>query len=116
MFLKLKSTVHVPQIELNFPFVFQKFHLNLFQTDAETGEHLSFAELRRRAFTLARELHEVHGVDRGDVVLVFAPNSIHYPVVFLAAALLGASMTGVNPEFTAGECRFIKILKNNQRK
>ncbi|CAD5228782.1 unnamed protein product [Bursaphelenchus okinawaensis] len=82
------------------------FGEDIAMTDAETGETLSFKELRRRVFILAKELHEVYNVDKGDIVIGFTPNSIHYPIFFLAAALLGASLTGVNPEFNSDELGF----------
>ncbi|KAI6222545.1 4-coumarate--CoA ligase 2 [Aphelenchoides besseyi] len=81
-------------------------------TDAETGESITYTEVRRRVFGLAKHLKEKHQVDKGDIVLCFMPNSVHYPIVFLAAALLGATQTGVNPEFTSNELSdYIKKTK-----
>lgn len=58
--------------------------------------------MRRRSYILAKFLRDEHHVGKkGDILLCYMPNSIHYPIVFLAGALLGASQTGINPEFTS---------------
>ncbi|KAH7690447.1 Acyl-CoA synthetase protein [Dioscorea alata] len=71
--------------------------------DSDTGETLSFSDLLslipRAALGLSRRL----GVTRNSVVLIFAPNSIDFPVCFLAITALGAIATTVNPLYTIPE-------------
>lgn len=43
------------------------------------------------------------GIEKGDVELIFAPNSIHFPLCFLAIVALGAVATTVNPLYTTAE-------------
>lgn len=43
------------------------------------------------------------GIKKGDVVLIFSPNSIYFPVCFLAMVALGAVATTVNPLYTTAE-------------
>ncbi|KAG9443136.1 hypothetical protein H6P81_018990 [Aristolochia fimbriata] len=70
--------------------------------DAATGRRLTFAQLWTAVDALAVSLH-IRGVRKGDVVLVLSPNSIYFPVIFLAAISLGAVLTTTNPLNTAGE-------------
>ncbi|CAL9776383.1 unnamed protein product [Musa acuminata subsp. burmannicoides] len=71
--------------------------------DADTGDALSFADLRSSVLSAAASLSSLFGLRKGDVVLIFAPNSVHFPVAFLAALSLGAIATTVNPLYTVPE-------------
>ncbi|KAJ7295283.1 hypothetical protein O6H91_Y200900 [Diphasiastrum complanatum] len=70
--------------------------------DAITGQSLTFSELKRNANSLAAGLAQL-GVSRGHVVLILSPNSIHFPVILLAVASIGAILTTVNPLYTSRE-------------
>ena len=70
--------------------------------DDETGEQVSFAELDLRVRKAAAAFAGL-GVAPGDVVAIFAPNSIEYPVAFLGAAAIGAAVTTLNPTYTPRE-------------
>lgn len=54
------------------------------------------------AGSLAHSLSRL-GIKKGDVVLIFAPNSTYYPVCFLAVAAIGAIVTTCNPVYTVFE-------------
>lgn len=71
--------------------------------DADTGDALSFADLRSSVLSAAAGLSSLFGLRKGDVVLIFAPNSVHFPIAFLAALSLGAIATTVNPLYTVPE-------------
>ncbi|XP_020216995.1 4-coumarate--CoA ligase-like 5 [Cajanus cajan] len=70
--------------------------------DAATGQTLTYAQLWRAVEGLATSLSSM-GIRKGDVVLILSPNSIHFPVVCLAAMSLGAVITTTNPLNTARE-------------
>uniref|UniRef100_A0A7N0SVC3 AMP-dependent synthetase/ligase domain-containing protein n=1 Tax=Kalanchoe fedtschenkoi TaxID=63787 RepID=A0A7N0SVC3_KALFE len=70
--------------------------------DADSLETLTFAQLKSTVATLAHALRRI-GVLKGHVVLILAPNSIRFPVCFLAVLALGAVATTVNPVYTVGE-------------
>lgn len=63
--------------------------------DALTGRQLTYRELRESIDRAAAGLHE-HGVRQGDVVAIYAPNSIEYVIDFHAIASLGAIVSTVN--------------------
>jgi 4-coumarate--CoA ligase len=65
--------------------------------DAATGEAVSRAGLRRLVSALAAGLLRRHGLRAGDVVLVALPNSVAFPVAFLAVLAAGGVATTMNP-------------------
>ncbi|KAL6202956.1 hypothetical protein ACLB2K_026660 [Fragaria x ananassa] len=70
--------------------------------DAESSESLSFSQLKSMVIKVAHGL--VHlGVKKNDVVLIFAPNSIQFPVCFLGIIAIGAIATTSNPLYTVSE-------------
>jgi len=78
---------------------------------APTGETLTFAELasliRRAAGGLA-----ARGFAKGDVMAIYSPNTLHYPVAFHGVAHAGGVNTTVNPMYTAEELS--KQLKDSK--
>ena len=63
---------------------------------------LTYAELDAQADKLARSLVGA-GVERGDVVSAYLPNSIDYVVVVLAVARSGAIFSPINPRYKVFE-------------
>ncbi|XP_059427900.1 probable CoA ligase CCL10 [Corylus avellana] len=70
--------------------------------DADTGETLTFHQLKLHVSKLAHSLLQL-SIDKHDVVLIIAPNSIYFPVCFLAVAALGAVVSTCNPSYTISE-------------
>ncbi|XP_023526195.1 4-coumarate--CoA ligase-like 7 [Cucurbita pepo subsp. pepo] len=71
-------------------------------TDADSGESLTFRQLQIQVSQLAHAFIHL-GIRKGDVVLIFAPNSIHFPVCFFAIVAIGAIATTCNPAYTFAE-------------
>lgn len=71
--------------------------------DADTGRTLTFAELKSEVSKLAHGLMHQLGIGKNDVVLIFSPNSIQFPVCFLGIIATGAIVTTVNPMYTVPE-------------
>lgn len=63
---------------------------------------LSYAELDHQADALASAM-VLHGVQRGEVVCAYLPNSIDYVTVVLAVARSGAIFSPINPRYKAFE-------------
>ncbi|CAK8571636.1 unnamed protein product [Lathyrus sativus] len=70
--------------------------------DAQTDDSLTFRQLKAQVTALSRSLLRL-GIQKGDVVLLFAPNSIRFPVCFLAIAVIGAIATTCSPLYTVPE-------------
>ena len=62
----------------------------------EDDVELTFTELGRRAHAVANWLAD-HGIGRGDVVAVHAPNCRQYPAVYYGILLAGATFSPTNP-------------------
>jgi acyl-CoA synthetase (AMP-forming)/AMP-acid ligase II len=70
--------------------------------DALTGRQVTYGELRDAINRAAAGLSS-HGVRQGDVVAIYAPNSIEYVIAFHAIATLGATVSTVNPLYLTEE-------------
>ncbi|KAI0634243.1 amp dependent CoA ligase [Trametes polyzona] len=71
--------------------------------DEITGREVGSDEIRARTFGLANALKLRWNIGEDDVVAIFGPNHIDYPVAIWAAHRLGAIVTGANPAYTAEE-------------
>ncbi|MEU9130454.1 4-coumarate--CoA ligase family protein [Kitasatospora sp. NPDC048540] len=70
--------------------------------DGITGRSVSYAELDAATRRTAAGLAEA-GVRKGDVVALYSPNTIAYPVAFFGATRAGATVTTVSSMTTAQE-------------
>eukprot|EP01018_Ginkgo_biloba_P033589 Gb_14620 [translate_table: standard] len=70
--------------------------------DADSLERLNFREFKEKVNQVGSGLNQV-GINKGDVVLVYAPNSIYFIICFYGIVSLGAVATTVNPLYTTME-------------
>jgi len=70
--------------------------------DADSGEKLSFREFKDKVSVVGSGLSQL-GIRKGDVVLLFSPNSIYSPLCFFGIVSIGAVATTVNQLYTAME-------------
>ncbi|KAI0325523.1 amp dependent CoA ligase [Cubamyces sp. BRFM 1775] len=71
-----------------------------------TGREVGSDELRARTFGLANALKIRWNIGEDDVVGIFGPNHIDYPVAIWAVHRLGGIVTGANPTYTADELTY----------
>ncbi|KAE8666259.1 4-coumarate--CoA ligase-like 1 [Hibiscus syriacus] len=71
--------------------------------DADSDHTITFHQLKDHVSALAYGLRHRFHVDKNDVVLIVASNSIRFPVSFLAIVSIGAIATTANPSFTFDE-------------
>ncbi|CCM05467.1 uncharacterized protein FIBRA_07688 [Fibroporia radiculosa] len=72
----------------------------------DTGRPVGFQELRARTDGLARALRSRWNIGEDDVVCIFGPNHVDYPVAVWAVHRLGATVTAANPSYTAEELEY----------
>lgn len=72
--------------------------------DSDSGQTLTFSLLKSTVAKLSHGLTQL-GIRKGHVVLMFAPNSIHYPATFLSIIATGAIATTVNPIYAVSEIK-----------
>eukprot|EP01018_Ginkgo_biloba_P019716 Gb_21821 [translate_table: standard] len=70
--------------------------------DSTTGNKITYSELWLGVKSIATGLADL-GVQKGDVVLLLSPNSIHFPVISMAIMSIGAIVTTTNPLNTTAE-------------
>ncbi|GAB4842918.1 Probable CoA ligase ccl7 [Ancistrocladus abbreviatus] len=71
--------------------------------DSHSGETLSFTQFKTMVAKVSHGLISQFGIQKGDVVLIFAPNSVQFPLCFLGIVATGAIATTVNPSYTVSE-------------
>lgn len=64
---------------------------------------VSFRQLFNLIGRVAQSLVHRHGLKRGEVVALYAHNSLEYPVLFHAVGLVGGIITTINPAYTIRE-------------
>ncbi|TBU63558.1 amp dependent CoA ligase [Dichomitus squalens] len=74
--------------------------------DELSGREVFSDELRARTFGLANALKLRWHIGDNDVVCIFGPNHIDYPVAIWAVHRLGAIVSGANPAYTAEELEY----------
>ncbi|GLT80768.1 hypothetical protein SLA2020_521910 [Shorea laevis] len=70
--------------------------------DADAGESLSFSQMKSITIKLSHAFLHL-GIKKNEVVLIFAPNSIQFPLCFFAITAIGAIATTANPIYTSNE-------------
>ncbi|KAJ0800960.1 putative AMP-dependent synthetase/ligase, ANL domain-containing protein [Helianthus annuus] len=71
--------------------------------DPYTHKTITFFQLKQHITQLAHVLHHSFNISKYDVVLIFSPNSLLFPVAFLAVTSIGAIVTTANPLYTVTE-------------
>ncbi len=75
--------------------------------DAQTGEVLSFADLKTLATYLSTGIARSYGIHEGTHVAIFCSNSTWYPILTYSAVRLGAIVTASSPEYGVEEMAYI---------
>src|SRR5215207_5121349 len=70
--------------------------------DGITGKEITYAQLDAMSRRMAAAFAEL-GVQHGDTIALYSPNTIIYPVVFYGATRAGATVTTVNALYNAAE-------------
>jgi acyl-CoA synthetase (AMP-forming)/AMP-acid ligase II len=71
--------------------------------DGPSGRTLTYTDLARTIPVCAGGLAE-RGLEPGDVFAIYSPNLPEYAIAFFGAAMAGATITTINPLYTADEC------------
>ncbi|KAK3031965.1 hypothetical protein RJ639_036900 [Escallonia herrerae] len=70
--------------------------------DADTHQTMTFREFEATVSKFSHALLQL-GIKKNDVVLIYAPNSIQFPLCFFGVIAAGAIATTVNPVYTVHE-------------
>ncbi|OMP02475.1 AMP-dependent synthetase/ligase [Corchorus olitorius] len=70
--------------------------------DADSNEILTFSQFKSTVIKLSHAFLNL-GINKKDRVLIFAPNSVQFPLCFFAVTAIGAIATTANPIYTVNE-------------
>ncbi len=73
--------------------------------DGLTGRTITYRELADSISKVAAGL-AARGFSKGDVVAIYSPNCLEYPIAFQALASLGGVSSTANPSYTASELAY----------
>ncbi|XP_071719369.1 probable CoA ligase CCL7 [Rutidosis leptorrhynchoides] len=71
--------------------------------DPKSNQTLTFTQLKNSITHFAHTLHYQFNITKNDVVFIFSPNSILFPIAFFAVTSIGAVATTANPLYTVAE-------------
>ncbi|KAD5803131.1 hypothetical protein E3N88_14491 [Mikania micrantha] len=71
--------------------------------DPYSHKLITFSQLKQQISDLAIVLHHTFNISKNDVVLIFSPNSVLFPIAFFALTSIGAIVTVANPLYTVNE-------------
>lgn len=74
--------------------------------DGHSGETYTYGQVASLIRRTASALHLYHGLRKGDVLAIYSPNHIQYPVLYHAVAILGGTVCTINPAYTAHEVEY----------
>ncbi|KAH6760898.1 AMP-dependent synthetase and ligase family protein [Perilla frutescens var. hirtella] len=78
-------------------FIFSHKHNGIHAlVDSASGLSVPYSKLLPLVKSMAAGLHRL-GVKQGDVILILLPNSVCFPLIFLGALSIGATVTPMNP-------------------
>ncbi|XP_046377038.2 4-coumarate--CoA ligase 1-like [Haliotis rufescens] len=98
--------IHLPCVSLG-TFMTERFDQHgdrVAMVNSNTGHVMSYRQLSSTIRRLARGLSNL-GFKRGDVLCIFSPNVIEYPIVFYAVASLGGVLQATNPLYNGDELK-----------
>ncbi|EPT02028.1 hypothetical protein FOMPIDRAFT_1144338 [Fomitopsis schrenkii] len=79
---------------------------NPWMIEDATGRRIGYGEVRSRTYGLANAISSRWHIVEDDVVCIYSPNHVDYPTAVWATHRLGATVTGANPAYTAGELQY----------
>jgi len=68
-------------------------------TNAITKEHLSFADIKAHSTHLSTALRLNYGLQEGETVSLFSPNTVWYPVAMFGTLRAGGVVSGASPAY-----------------
>ncbi|CAG8494782.1 25004_t:CDS:10 [Dentiscutata erythropus] len=74
--------------------------------DGITGKSITYGEFKHESKKFAAGLQDKLDFKRGDVLAIFSPNQVDYPIVLLGAIAAGGKVTTANPKYKVTELSY----------
>lgn len=68
-------------------------------TNAITKEHLSYTDIKTLSTHLSTALRKKYGLQEGETVSLFSPNTVWYPVAMFGTLRAGGVVSGASPAY-----------------
>ncbi|KAF0476705.1 acetyl-CoA synthetase-like protein [Gigaspora margarita] len=78
----------------------------LIYLDGNTSKGYTFGELKSGSKRFAAGLRDKVGFKRGDVLGIYSPNQVDYPMVLLGTIAAGGKVTPIDPTYVASELSY----------
>mgnify|MGYP003629474259 CR=1 FL=1 len=75
-------------------------------SNAITKERVPYIEVKAHTTNLSTALVKHYGLQKGDVVALFSPNTIWYPVAMLSVNRVGGIISGASPAYNVEEMTY----------
>ncbi|KAI2791913.1 hypothetical protein POX_b01942 [Penicillium oxalicum] len=75
-------------------------------TNAATNERIAYDQVKDYAVKISTALEQKFGISKGDVVALFSPNTVWYPVAMFATNRIGGIVSGASPAYNVEEMTF----------
>ncbi|KAK5084649.1 hypothetical protein LTR05_005727 [Lithohypha guttulata] len=75
-------------------------------TNAVTKEHLSYADIKTHSTHLSTVLRKNYGLQEGETVSLFSPNTVWYPVAMFGTLRAGGVVSGASPAYGIDEMTY----------
>ena len=75
-------------------------------TDARTKDRISLVDMKVHTINLSTALVKNYGLEPGDTVALFSPNTIWYPVAMHSITRVAGIMSGASPAYTVEEMTY----------
>ncbi|KAH7384722.1 hypothetical protein BKA64DRAFT_147548 [Cadophora sp. MPI-SDFR-AT-0126] len=75
-------------------------------SNAITKERIPYTDIKAHTCHLSTALVKHYGLQKGDVVALFSPNTIWYPVAMLSVNRVGAIVSGASPAYNVEEMTY----------
>ncbi|KAG2184665.1 hypothetical protein INT43_000578 [Umbelopsis isabellina] len=109
IFKSPRDPIDIPDLDL-YTFLFSENEFNKHAypdkkvlVDAGTGKSITYRELREQSAKLAYGWNSQAGLQKGDVVAVFAPNQVDHPVLYYSLLAAQCTISPGNPSYTENE-------------
>lgn len=78
----------------------------IYRDTTDPSRQLTYGDVARHSAAVGQMLSSKFGIQKGDVVALFTPNDIDFPILAFGALSIGAIVSPANPTYTVGELSY----------
>lgn len=78
----------------------------IYRDTTNPSRQLTYGDVAQQSAAVGQMLSSKFGIQKGDVVALFTPNDIDFPILAFGALSIGAIVSPANPTYTVGELSY----------